>query len=169
MQQSTFGTSSLEAIERANSILEEYARRPAPIVLTLRQLYYQFVARAWIANEQKEYKRLGKIVNDARMAGLIDWDHLQDRTRNLSQLPSWDDPGGVIKSAAVSYHRDLWAGQDCYVEVMIEKDALVGVIEVVCEQWDVPYFSCRGYTSQGETFCAGQRLLERIRAGQKAV
>jgi hypothetical protein len=67
--------------------------------------------RAWIANEQREYKRLGQIINDARMAGHIDWDHLQDRTRNLSQLPRWDDPGRVIKNAAVSYHRDLWAGQ----------------------------------------------------------
>jgi hypothetical protein len=135
--------------------------------LTLRQLYYQFVARGWIANNQKEYKRLGKIINDARMAGLIDWHHLQDRTRNLSRLPHWDDPGHVIESAAVSYRRDLWEGQDCYVEVMIEKDALVGVIEGVCEQWDVPYFSCRGYTSQSEMWGAGQRLLERIRSGQR--
>jgi hypothetical protein len=163
-----FTASSLEVIGRANPILEEYALRPTPITLTLRQLYYQFVARGWIPNNQKEYKRLGKIINDARMPGRVDWDHLQDRTRNLSRLPSWDDPSGVIQSAATSYHRDLWAGQDCYVEVMIEKDALVGVIEGVCERWDVPYFSCRGYTSQSEMWGAGQRLLQRISSGQKA-
>jgi hypothetical protein len=50
---------------------------------------------------------------------------------------------------------------------MIEKDALVGVIEDVCRQWDVPYFSCRGYASQSEMWGAGQRLLERIRSGRK--
>jgi hypothetical protein len=110
-QQTRFSASSLEVIERANSILEEYAVRPTPIILTLRQLYYQFVARDWIDNNQKEYKRLGKIINDARMAGLIDWDHLRDRTRNLSRLQYWEDPGGVIETAA-SYHRDLWEGQD---------------------------------------------------------
>src|SRR5262249_20058422 len=143
-QQTRFSASSLEVIERANSILEEYVLRPTPIILTLRQLYYQFVARAWIENQQKEYKRLGKVIDDARLAGQIDWDYLQARTRNLSRLPHWDDPGGVIESAAASYHRDLWEGQDCYFEVMIEKDALVGVIEGVCEHWDVPTFRAAG-------------------------
>jgi hypothetical protein len=33
---------------------------------------------------------------------------------------------------------------------MIEKDALVGVIEGVCQQLDVPCFSCRCYTIQSE-------------------
>jgi hypothetical protein len=107
-----------------------------------------------------------KIINDVRMAGHIDWDHLQDRTRNLSHVPHWDDSGGIIESAAAPYHRDLLAGQEFYVEVMIEKDALVGVIEHVCDRWDMPYFSCRGYTSQSEMWGAGQRLLERIGSGQ---
>jgi hypothetical protein len=165
-QEKRFSALSLAVIERANSILETYALRTDPTILTLRQLYYQFVARGWIDNNQKEYKRLGNIINDARMAGEIDWDHLQDRTRNLSRLPHWNDPGDVIESAAASYHRDLRAGQECYVEVMIEKDALVGVIENVCTDWDVPFFSCRGYSSQSEMWGAGQRLVERICDGQ---
>jgi hypothetical protein len=44
--------------------------------LTLRQLYYQFVSRDLIANKLSEYKRLGSIINDARLAGLIDWDRI---------------------------------------------------------------------------------------------
>jgi hypothetical protein len=161
-----FGESSRAIIEQANQILREYAARG--IVVTLRQLYYQFVARDLLPNKQKEYKRLGSIVIDARLAGLIDWYHLQDRTRHLNGLSHWDDPGGVIKSAAASYHRDLWEGHPNYVEVWIEKDALVGVIEGVCWEWDVPYFSCRGYTSQSEMWSASQRLLRRIRGGQSA-
>lgn len=160
-----FTPSSLKIIDQARGILSEYASRG--IVVTLRQLYYQFVARDLIRNKMSEYKRLGSIVNDARLAGLIDWSYLQDRTRNLSKLAHWDDPGGVIASAAASYHRDLWAGQEYYVEVWIEKDALVGVIEGICEEWDVPFFSCRGYTSQSEMWSASQRLLERVRADRK--
>jgi hypothetical protein len=45
---------------------------------------------------------------------------------------------------------------------------MVGVIEGVCEESDVPYFSCRGITSQSEMWGAGQRLLQRIRSGQRA-
>jgi hypothetical protein len=161
-----FQGTALRVIEQANTILEEYVARR--IVVTLRQLYYQFVARDLLPNRQSEYKRLGSIINDARLAGLIDWDHLQDRTRRLMCLSHWDHPGGVIESATESYHRDLWAGQENYVEVWIEKDALVGVIEGVCDEYDVPYFSCRGYDSQSEMWRAGhKRLLGRARQCQQ--
>ena len=159
-----FGDSSLALIEKANLILAEYAARG--IIVTLRQLYYQFVARDLIPNKQSEYKRLGSIVNDARLAGMIDWSYLQDRTRNLVSLSHWSDPAGVIQSAAASYHRDLWEDQENYVEVWIEKDALIGVIEGVCEELDVAYFSCRGYTSQSEMWGAAQRLRIKERRGR---
>lgn len=105
---------SLAIIDQANRILAEYQQRG--IVVTLRQLYYQFVSRDIIPNKQSEYKRLGSIINDARLGGMIDWDFLQDRTRNLNSQSHWDSPAGVISSAAASYHRDLWEGQKNYVE-----------------------------------------------------
>ncbi len=155
-----FRPSSLAIIHQANKILAEYQARG--ITVTLRQLYYQFVSRDLIANKQTEYDRLGSIINDARLGGLIDWDYLQDRTRNLNKTSHWDSPAGVIESAAASYHRDLWAGQEYYVEVWVEKDALLSVIEGVCEKWDVPFFACRGYTSQSEMWAAGQRIVKEV-------
>jgi hypothetical protein len=153
-----FSSKSLTIIEKANEIVEEYEKDG--FVLTLRQLYYQFVARALIPNSQKSYKSLGSIINDARLAGLLDWDAIEDRTRSLRKRSHWDDPSGVIESAASSYALDLWEGQGERCEVWIEKDALVGVIERVCTRWDVPYFSCRGYTSQSEVWRAAQRHKE---------
>lgn len=152
-----FHRSSLEIIEKANEIIVEY--EAAGFVLTLRQLFYQFVSRNFIANKQQNYKRLGEILNDARLAGLVSWDAIEDRTRSLRSRPHWAGPAGVIESAAASYGRDLWKGQDTRCEVWIEKDALVGVIERVCAAWDVPYFSCRGYASQSEVWRAGQRHI----------
>jgi len=152
-----FSAASQAIIQAANQIVEEYAEQG--FILTLRQLYYQFVSRDWLPNNQRSYKRLGSIVNDARLAGHIDWDYITDRTRNLQKLSTWSSPASIIASAAHSYHRDLWEGQDCRVEVWIEKDALVGVIEGICEELDVPYFSCRGYTSQSEMWGAAQRLI----------
>jgi hypothetical protein len=165
-QKITLSPSSRAVVTTANKILAEYAKRG--LVVTLRQLYYQFVARDLLRNKQSEYKRLGSIVNDARLAGLIDWDYLQDRTRNLSRLSHWDDPGDVIASAAQGYHKDLWETQPEYVEVWIEKDALLGVIEEVCEEWDVAFFSCRGYTSQSEMWAAAQRLRRKEDVGGKS-
>lgn len=162
-----FSESHLEIIVQANEIIEEYAAQG--FSLTLRQLYYQFVARDMIRNMQTEYKRLGSIINDGRLAGLIDWDSIEDRTRNLEKNSSWTGPQDIIESVAASYHIDLWKGQDYRPEVWIEKEALMGVIEPICQALDVPYFACRGYTSQSEQWRASLRHRKYLEAGQRPV
>lgn len=162
-----FHKSSLKIIEQANSIITEY--QEAGFSLTLRQLYYQFVARDIIPNKQTEYKRLGSIINDGRLAGLIDWDAIEDRTRFLRNYSTWASPADAAREAAKRYLENLWDDQDVHVEVWIEKDALVGVIEPVCGRWRIPHFACRGYASQSEQYVAGQRLEEAIWRGQRAV
>ena len=162
-----FGESSLKVIAWANKIIAAYMAEGYE--LTLRQLYYQFVSKDLIPNNQKEYDRLGKIINDARLAGLVDWNAIVDRTRNLQSLSTWETPGDIIETAAKSYRRDLWASQPNRIEVWIEKDALVGVIERVCNELRVPYFSCRGYTSQSEMWAAAQRMAKYQDEGQEPV
>ncbi|WP_405909604.1 hypothetical protein OG742_37380 [Streptomyces sp. NBC_00828] len=163
----TFTKAHLELVTMADRICREYASQGFD--LTLRQLYYQFVARDVIANKQTEYKRLGSIINDARLAGLLDRAFIVDRTRNLRGLSHWDDPRSVIQSAAYGYRTERWAPQPYRVEVWIEKDALVGVIAGACERNDVDYFSCRGYTSQSELWGAAQRMIRHQRNGQKQI
>ncbi len=151
-----FSAASLALIETANSIIAEYQAQG--FSLTLRQLYYQFVARDIIRNRQTEYKRLGSVINDARLAGLIDWSAIEDRTRNVRRTTAWDSPAAIMESVADQYKENPWLTQRWVPEVWIEKDALVGVIEPVCTRWRVPYFACRGYTSQSETYAAGVRF-----------
>ncbi|GHH26121.1 hypothetical protein [Streptomyces rubradiris] len=154
-------------IDIANAICAEYADQGFD--LTLRQLYYQFVARDLLPNKQSEYKRLGDIVNDARLAGALDWDYIVDRTRNLRDLAHWDSPSHIIGAVAAQYRTHRWANQPHRVEVWVEKDALIGVIAKAAEAEDVPYFSCRGYTSQSELWGAAQRMIGYEKAGQKPV
>jgi hypothetical protein len=125
-------------IGQANRIIAEY--QALGFVLTLRQLYHQFVARDLITNTLAEYKRLGTIIKSGRRAGRIDWDAIEDRTRNVRRLPSWSDPSEIIGDVAGQYREDVWAGQIYRPEVWIEKDALVGVIEGVCDEFRVPHF-----------------------------
>jgi hypothetical protein len=162
-----FSPGSLKIISQAEAICANYAAQGYD--LTLRQLYYQFVSRGLIANKQTEYKRLGSIINDARLAGILDWDYIVDRTRNLRSLAHWDEPTDLIKAAAQQFRTDKWASQPTRIEVWIEKDALVGVLDVVCPDLDVPYFSCRGYTSQSEIWGAAQRLNEYLWKGQNVL
>ena len=123
-----FRGAAVEMIDFVNTIIEEYQRQG--FKLTLRQLYYQCVARDKIPNTVAEYKRLGSIVNDARLAGMVDWDSIEDRTRNLVSPSYWNSPAGIISSAAYSYNIDMWDGQPYRVECWIEKEALAGVFDV---------------------------------------
>lgn len=161
----TFRASSLDVIDSANEIVEDYQGQG--FTLTLRQLYYQFVARDLLPNTQQSYKRLGSIINDARLAGLIDWSAMEDRTRNVRALSDWDDPAEIVAACASQFRLDKWADQPWRCEVWIEKDALVGVIERACNAHQVPFFSCRGYVSQSEAWGAAMRLKTWTDAGQR--
>lgn len=181
------GPVALAIVRSANRVLDDYAQQGFD--LTLRQLYYQFVAhdlfpddrtwtwvessRRWVRdpegtkNADPNYKWLGDIVNTARLTGRMDWSYIVDRTRNLEELAHWTTPEHLIEQAAKQYRVELWDDQPQYVEVWIEKDALIGVIEGTCEGLDVPYFSCRGYTSQSEMWGAGRRLGEKVAEGKR--
>lgn len=92
-----FNRASLELVGTANDILVEYARQGYR--LSLRQLYYQLVARDYIENTVKSYKRIGSLVSDARLAGMLDWDMIEDRNRETVFAHSMgfaraDRPGG---------------------------------------------------------------------------
>jgi hypothetical protein len=154
-----FNRSSLAIIDSANEIIDEY--EDAGYDLTLRQLYYQFVARDIIPNNDKEYKRLGDIVSNARLNGLIDWNAIIDRTRYLRNNPHWDSPRDIIEACASQFKIDLRETQNDYVEVWIEKDALIGIVESVCSPLDVSCFSCRGYVSQSAMWRAARRLISK--------
>lgn len=162
-----FQAKTLKVIEAANQIIASYQAQG--FKLTLRQLYYQFVSRDLIANKQTEYKRLGGIIDQGRKAGLIDWSAIEDRTRNLEKSSVWSSPQSILSAVADQYAEDWWLSQDSYVEVWIEKDALTGVIEPVCGEYQVPYFACRGYVSQSEMYDAAQRLKKIGRSGRAPI
>src|SRR6185437_6838425 len=163
----TFRKDSIEIIGKAIAIAEAYAQQGYE--LTLRQLYYQFVSRGWLQNTESNYHRLGNIINDARLAGLVDWNYLTDRTRWVRENSHWSNPTRIMDSVVTSYAHEKWLGQPERPIVMIEKDALVGVIQGVCEELDVPHFSCRGYTSQSEMWSISQRIRGYIKKGQRVV
>jgi hypothetical protein len=162
-----FNASSLAIIVKAEEICNAYAAQG--FTLTLRQLFYQFVSRDLIKNSQLEYKRLGSIINDARLAGLLDWEHVEDRTRNVREVGHWKSPAEIMGAVARQYRIDKWKDQPYRPEVWIEKDALVGVLEGICRELDVPYFSCRGYTSQSEVWRASIRLAKHRSNGQTPI
>lgn len=149
---------SLIKIAQANEIIEDYDSQGYK--LTLRQLYYQFVSKDLIPNNMKEYKKLGAIINDARLAGLIDWDAIEDRTRAMKGYYGHDSPEDAIRSASYSYKENKMYDQDTIVEVWVEKEALTGIIRTACYNWQLSFFACKGYPSQSSMHEAAQRHVK---------
>lgn len=159
-----FNPASLAMIENANEIIAEYTAKG--FVLTLRQLYYRFVSKDLLPNTQQNYKRLGSVINDARLAGLVDWNAIEDRTRSVEELSHWDSPASIIEVCASSYRVDKWRDQKYRPEVWIEKQALAGVFERICRELDIPYLACKGYNSASVVWRSGMRLKRIIEDGQ---
>lgn len=162
-----FSTSNQDLIAKADQVAQEYAVQG--FILTARQLYYVFVSRDWIPNTKKTYKHLTHIVSEARLAGLLDWNHFEDRRRNLHSLPDWNSPSELVSACSDQFRFDKWQDQKYRPEVWIEKEALAGVFTRVCDSLQVPMFACVGYTSQSEMWGAAQRLKSYARGGQTPI
>jgi hypothetical protein len=132
-------------IAKINIILDEYQEQN--FILTVRQLYYQLVARGLIDNNIKVYKWLARLINDGRLAGLIDWEMIEDRTRAFKSRQRWRSGAHILGAAAQGYHMDMWEDQPTRLFVIIEKEALFGVFQRVCDQYDIPVLAARGYPS----------------------
>lgn len=159
----SFNAASLALIETCNTILEEY--RAQGYRLSLRQLYYQLVARDKVENTVKSYKRVGNLVSDARLAGMLDWSMIEDRGRESTMNSHWETPKGILESAAYSFKMDRWKGQLAYVEVFVEKDALSGILIPVCQEMDVRFTANKGYSSSSAMYEASKRLARAGRNG----
>lgn len=156
-----FGSEALKLISTINSILAEYEE--AGYDLSLRQLYYQLVARNIVENTERSYKNIGNLVSDARLAGRIDWDIIKDRGREMVQNSHWNSPKDILTACASQFRIDRWKNQSWHVEVMVEKQALEGVLIPVCQEWDVPFTANKGYSSSSAMYEAGRRLYDKLR------
>jgi hypothetical protein len=137
--------------------------------LTLRGLYYRMVAAGHIPNNIKSYNRFKTLMNDARLGGLVDWHAIYDATRRVVDNPHWATPADMMDSIVPQYNNDKWATQDHRPEIWFEKDAIINVVEPICQRLDIPYLSCRGSTSQSEMWKSAMRLEQIIEGGQTPV
>lgn len=140
-----FRAPALKMIDVMDAIVAEYAADGYK--LTVRQIYYQLVARGRVENTVRSYDNVQSLLNRARIAGLIDWDVIEDRTREITERSHWHSGSHMLRSAARWYHEDMWDNQLTRVFVIVEKEALAGVLERTCNEFDVPLLAARGYPS----------------------
>ena len=158
---------TLKLVWVAEEIIEEYEE--AGYTLTLRQLYYQFVSRDLIPNTEKSYKNLGAAITKARMAGMIDWDAIEDRNREYHSYWTEENQAQLISDLPGYIRYDQWARQETYIEVWVEKEALGNVVAQACDPYLVPHMACKGYLSASEAWRAGRRFKEQADNGKDCI
>ncbi len=154
-------------INTANEIVESYHAQGYR--LTLRQLYYQFVSRDLIPNSERSYKNLGATISEGRLAGLIDWDAIEDRVRRPRRALQFENIQDRVESAVANYRLPRWKGQLNYVELWVEKDALAGVLEPIAHEFHITLMVNRGYSSQSAMFESAQRFLAESQSGERGL
>ena len=163
-----FRQSSLSLLNTVNETLAMYAAQD--LTLTVRTIYYQLVTKNIIENTKGQYLRICNLLRDARLAGLIDWDMIVDQTRAFQRITRWDSTTELILAVPDYFHMDLWIGQESRVFVVVEKDALSGILRRTCREYDVPLLAARGYSSTSilREFTV-EDLIPTIEAGQVPV
>lgn len=126
-----------------------------PGVLTLRALHYRMVSRG-MTNTIRHYKRVVSAMIQARWDGIVPFETFSDHDREKLGVTQYT-PTEVeeeaeyakkqIKAWMTNYSKNTWENQDHYVEVWIEKKALQGVFQPICQELDVALCPCKGYPS----------------------
>lgn len=156
-----------ERLFTINEIIDEYAEEGYK--LTLRQLYYQLVSRDIIANKVTEYAKLGNLLVKGRMAGVVDWEAIEDRIRR-PYLPYWVfGISDALNDTINQYRLDRMEGQDTYIELWVEKDALSGVLRRITEEFHINLMVNRGYSSCTAMHDAYKRIERAENDGKQAV
>ena len=153
---------TIEIINSAVEILT--AHNP----MTVRQVYYQLVARQIVENNRNRYQAVSDALVKARKQGLIEWDWIEDRLRRPRHVSMWSDLSEFADIAARSYRRDVWATQPDYLEVWLEKDALSGIFEDTLSRYGVTLNVGRGFDGWSSIHNAAWRFLTQIEEGKTA-
>ncbi len=127
--------------------------------LTVRQVYYQLVSRDIIPNSLGSYQLTSRVLKDARMSGLVDWDTIEDRVRQIIMPSEFDDISEFIDAAISSYRLPRWKDQDHYVEVIVEKEALAGILQPLTRRYHVLLLPNKGYSFASAIHEAAQRII----------
>jgi hypothetical protein len=159
--------------ERADRVQDIVSGLKEYFPLTLRQIYYQLVAQNLIKNTRSQYNMLSQLVKNMRLDGLIEWDVIEDRTRRVSGKRGFNNPDEFIKQELDcflnGYSRCLVQGQENYVELWIEKDALSSIFEKIAWRYCLRCVTCKGFLSATFVYNYADRARRAQNQGQRLV
>ncbi|MDG7016542.1 MAG: hypothetical protein JRM82_04110, partial [Nitrososphaerota archaeon] len=150
------------------SAVKEYMDQHLEMLFTIRQLFYQMVAKKGYPNSRSSYGHFSKALVEGRLEGEIDYERIIDMSRpEYFNDPEEDDPmkelRRQIEDLITGFNVNAWHEQPIYPEVWIEKEALSRVIFPICQKYNVNLIVGRGYSSYTQV----AKALDRFPEGKK--
>ena len=162
-----FKPASLDLLASCNDVVADYLAQG--FTLTLRQVFYQMVVRNILPNTERAYQNLSRLLSDGRLAGLVDWDAIEDRIRVPKTANEWSSPAEIMSVVLKQYRLPRWEDQDYLVELWVEKDALAGVLQPIATERHITLMVNRGYSSQSAMKEAYERSEQGLRDSKDVV
>jgi hypothetical protein len=114
---------------------------------SVRQAFYQATVRGIVEKAEAGYDKVERALVKLRRDGRLPWQWIVDYTRQRVQPTTFTSASQALRSLAQGYRRSLWFDAPEYVQIWLEKEALLGVVSPVTRELDVPLMPARGYSS----------------------
>jgi hypothetical protein len=143
---------------------------------TIRGVFYRAGSEEIIPLTQPAYKGLVKALSVARKNGIIPMNAFTDNSRHIIDIHEqyWEpihfvkDLVDELRNLPKIYHYTIprWHNQPHYVEIFVEKDAVVGTFQELLNDKQVRIVPNRGWSSLTYKFDNINRLLTKKREGK---
>ena len=137
---------TLVGIEMVKSVLDDLFKCQG-FRLSVRQVFYALVAQGLVENSDKGSRFVEARAAAGRMRGLLDWDAIEDRLREVILPYYFDSIESGFQSLLEGYRLDRQMDQHFRIEIWVEKDAVSQIIEPVAEEYGIPFLCGRGQFS----------------------
>lgn len=137
--------------------------------MTVRHAFY-LVESANLVTKDDGYKKVQPLILEWRRQGKIGWSEIIDTSRSRALITSFDGLADYQDTVLQAYKFDYWLHMPTYVEIHVEKAAIVGIVErIVREQqlMNIPLVALKGQASDTSLFDTAVILKERQEMGQK--
>lgn len=134
----------------------EFEQQKPP--MTVRQMFYRMSSGSYVDKTEAGYRQVQRCLLNMRRARAIPYHWIADNTRWVRKQASYRSMQEALTAWQENYRRDLWNDQNAHVEIWLEKDALAGVFYEITNEYDVPLYVTRGYSSETYLFEAAEGL-----------
>lgn len=158
----------LRAAQRAVESEKEFwplsVRRVHYLLLNNPPLRHDKKTGSTYQNDLGSYKSLTNLLLRARLTGDIPHAAIEDETRPVRVLATYQNPADYIKDETEDflrrYARDLLRGQAHHIEILVEKNAIRKHVELVADEYCIPCTTGRGYSSLTPRWKMAQRFKQ---------